>query len=210
MANNKCKICRRIGEKLFLKGERCFSAKCAMVKRPYPPGQKGKKSSRKTISEYGKELREKQKLKHWYNLRERQFLRYVEDILKKRGKVEDAADLFIKRIESRLDNVVFRMGFTISRVQARKLVTHKHFLVNQKSINIPSYELKKGDIVSLKPASKKKTIFNNLNTIMKKHKAPTWIELNPDKLEGKIIALPTLKEVVPPAEISSIFEFYSR
>ena len=117
MKNTKCKICRRLGVKLFLKGERCLSPKCAMVKRDYAPGEKGKRR-RRTFSEYGKELREKQKLKNWYNLRERQFRNYVKEVLAKRGKVEDAGSLLVEKLESRLDNVVFRMGFVSSRNQS--------------------------------------------------------------------------------------------
>jgi small subunit ribosomal protein S4 len=210
MGTTKCKICRRIGEKIFLKGERCFSAKCAMVKRDYPPGQQKKRNVKRSLSEYGKELREKQKLRNWYNLRERQFASYIKNALKKRGRVENAAELLIKELELRFDNVVFRMGFTTSKIQARKLVVHRHFLINNKRVNIPSYELKKGDVVSLDTKAKKKVVFNNLNVTFKKHKTPSWIALDVEKLEGKIIGEPTLNEVAPPAEILSIFEFYSR
>jgi len=141
MIENKCKICRRVGEKLFIKGDRCMSPKCAMVKRPYPPGMKAKKVKR-TVTEYGKELREKQKLKKWYILREKQFSKYVEEVLEKRGKTGDAGVLLIKKLETRLDNVVFRMGFASSRVQARQFVSHGHFLVNGKLIDVPSYHVK--------------------------------------------------------------------
>ncbi len=209
MKNNKCKICRRLGVKLFLKGEKCLSSKCSMIKKPYPPGMKGKRRTKK-ISEYGKELNEKQKLKNWYNLREKQFRNYVKEVLGRRGKVEDAGALLIKKLERRLDNVVFRLGFASSRVQARQIVNHNHFLVNGKRVNIPSYQVKKGDRISLKPSSQKKTIFQDLPTVLKKHKPPSWIELDAKKLEGKIISEPTLEEAAPPVEISSIFEFYSR
>lgn len=197
--------------KLFLKGDRCLSPKCAMVKRPYPPGLKLKKKRRSgAFSEYAKELREKQKLKNWYNLRERQFRKYVMAVLDKRGRVENASALLIKKLESRLDNVIFRMGFFSSRVQARQAVNHGHFLVNGKKINIPAYQVKKGDIISLRSSSRKKAIFQNISTILKKQKPPSWIELNSEKLEGKIIGEPSLEEAVSPAEVSSIFEFYSR
>ena len=150
MSDSKCKICRRMGIKLFLKGERCVTQKCQMVKKPYPPGKKGKRRPT-PLSEYGRELREKQKLKNLYNLKERQFKNYVKRVLKKRGKVENASDLLIKILESRLDNVVFKLGFTVSRSQARLLVSHGYFLVNGKPTNIPSRQLKKGDIISIKP-----------------------------------------------------------
>ena len=208
MINSKCKICRRLGVKLFLKGERCLSSKCPMVKRPYPPGKKGKRRP-SSLSEYGKELREKQKLKNWYNLKERQFQKYVKEALEKRG-VEDAATLLIKTLESRLDNVVFRLGFASSRQKAKLLISHRHFLVNDKIINIPSYLVKKGDKIKIRPSSSKKTVFQNLPTILKKYETPAWLELNIEKLEGKVIGRPSLEEVAPPVEISSIFEYYSR
>jgi small subunit ribosomal protein S4 len=155
-------------------------------------------------------LREKQKLKHWYNLEERQFKNYIKKILEKRGRVEDAPSLLIKILESRLDNIVFRLGFANSRGQARQLVSHGHFLVNGKSINIPSYLVKKGDIISLKAQKTKKPIFQNLKNLLKRYKTPNWLALDIEKLEGKVIAEPSLEEAAPPVEISTIFEFYSR
>lgn len=132
MQGNKCKICRRAGVKLFLRGERCFSTKCAMIKRPYPPGKRIKK--RKSLSEYGKELKEKQKLKNWYNLSEEQFSKYVKKALGKRGKVEDARTFLMKELESRFDNVIFKLGWASSRSQAQQMVSHQHFLVNGKKV----------------------------------------------------------------------------
>lgn len=209
MFNSKCKICRRLGVKLFLKGEKCLSSKCSMIKRAYPPGQKRKKRPTPP-SEYGKALREKQKLKNWYNLKERQFKNYVKKILKRRGRVKNTSSLLIKILESRLDNVVFRLGFANSRTQAQQLVSYSHFLVNGKSINIPSYLVKKGDIVTLKPQKAKKTIFQNLKNLLKKYKTSSWLVLDAEKLEGKIVGEPSLEEAAPPVEISAIFEFYSR
>ncbi|MDI6603052.1 MAG: 30S ribosomal protein S4 [Patescibacteria group bacterium] len=209
MLKSKCKICRRLGVKLFLKGEKCLSPKCSMIKRAYPPGQKRKRKP-SPFSEYGRALREKQKLKNWYNLKEKQFKNYVKKILKRQGKVEDAPSLLIKILESRLDNVVFRLGFANSRAQAQQLVSHGYFLVNGKSINIPSYLVKKGDTVSIKAQKTKKAIFQNLKNLLKKYKTPNWLALDIEKLEGKVIAEPSLEEAVPPVEISVIFEFYSR
>jgi len=209
MITSKCKICRRLGVKLFLKGERCLSPKCEITKKPYPPGMRGKRR-KAPLSEYGKELREKQKLKNWYNLREAQFKKYVKEILRKRSRVEDAGSLLIKKLEMRLDNVVFRLGFASSRIQARQFVLHGHFLVNDKIMKIPSHEVKKDDKINIKPNSAKKTAFKNFSTLLKKHQPPSWLELNKEKLEGKVIDSPKLEEVVPPAEISSIFEYYSR
>lgn len=209
MLDSKCKICRRAGVKLFLKGDRCLSSKCAITKRPYAPGMKGKRR-KSPLSEYGKELREKQKLKGWYNLREAQFRKYAREILKKRGKTEDAGSLLIRKLEMRLDSVIYRLGIASSRIQARQLVLHGHFLVNGKIVRIPSYEVKKGDKISIKPQSAKKTVFQNLATVIKKYQPPSWLELNKDKMEGKILSFPTIEEVNPPAEILSIFEYYSR
>jgi small subunit ribosomal protein S4 len=209
MVNSKCKICRRAGVKLFLKGEKCLSPKCPMVRKPYSPGQK-RKRRRSSLSEYGKELREKQKLKNWYNLRERQFRKYVKEALEARGKVEDASALLIKTLESRLDNVVFRLGFAPSRASAQQLISHGHILVNGKLVNIASFSVKKGDKINIKPTSVKKNIFRNLTSILKKHQPPSWLELNTEKLEGKVVGFPSFEEAAPPAEISSIFEYYSK
>jgi small subunit ribosomal protein S4 len=205
----KCKICRRLGEKLFLKGERCLSPKCAMVRRPYPPGPKGKRRKRQ-LSEYAKELREKQKLRYWYNLQEKQLKNYVNSILKKRSRTKDAPSLLIKLLESRFDNVIFRLGFSLSRDKARQLVSHGYFLVNNKTMNLPSHQLKKGDVISLKSGKLNKKIITEFKNLIKKHKAPGWIQLDMSKMEGKITGTPTLEEAAPPVEISAIFEFYSR
>jgi len=180
-----------------------------MIRRAYPPGQK-KKRRPAPPSEYGKALREKQKLKSWYNLGERQFKNYVKKILEKRGRVEDASSLLIKTLESRLDNIVFRLGFASSRAQAQQLVSYSHFLVNGKSINVPSYLVKKGDIISIKEQKAKKVIFQNLKNLLKKHKTPNWLELDIEKLGGKITGEPNPEEITPPVEISAIFEYYSR
>jgi small subunit ribosomal protein S4 len=209
MRQNKCKICRRLGTKLFLKGERCLSAKCSLTKKPYVPGEKKKRRARQ-LSEYGKELKEKQKMKNWYNLRERQFRKYVDTILNSRGKVEDAGTLLIIALETRLDNAVFRMGFSPSRVLARQMVSHGHFLVNGKPVNIPSYKVRKNDVISLKPGSAKKKLFHNVSESLKKQTPPAWLEVNISKAEGKVLRDPSFEEATPPAEVSSIFEFYSR
>ena len=209
MIDNKCKICRRLGEKLFLKGEKCLSPRCPMVRKPYPPGQKGKRR-RSGLSEYGKELREKQKLKNWYNLKETQFRNYVKEVLKKRRRMEDAGAQLIQILERRLDNVVFKLGFANSRNQARQLVSHRHILVNNKIVNIPSFLVKKGDKIKIKPASNKKEALKHLSATLKKQIPPQWLSLNIDKLEGEVKILPTIEEAEIPVEVSAIFEFYSR
>ncbi len=199
-----------MGNKLFLKADRCMSPKCAFVRRPYPPGNKGKGRGRRNVSEYKKELTEKQKLRNWYNLREKQFSKYVKQVLEKRGQVEDAGVVLIKKIAARLDNVVCSLGFTASRPKARQLVNHGHFLVNGKRVNIPSYQIKKGDVISVEPKSQKKAAFKSISEVLKKMKAPAWTQFNVEKLEAKIISAPTFDQNLPPAEIHAIFEYYSR
>lgn len=179
-----------------------------MVRKPYAPGQKGKRRP-PSPSEYGKELREKQKLRNWYNLKEKQFGNYVREALKKSGRA-DTADLLARLLESRLDNVVFRLGFASSRSQARQLVTHGNFLVNGKRVDIPSYRVKKGDEISPRPAFAKKPLFQELKKKLKDSRPPAWLSLETAKLKGKVVSSPSLEEAAPPAEISAIFEYYSR
>ncbi len=198
-----------MGTKLFLKGERCLSPKCALIRKPYPPGPK-RKGRFKQLSEYGKELQEKQKLKNWYNLRERQFAKYVKDILKRRSKVEDASSTLIQKLESRFDNVVFRLGFASSRIQARQFVSHGHFSINGKVVNRPSSQLEKGDKVAVNPVSRKKKNIEKVSPALKKYQPPAWLKLNGETLEAEVVGVPNLAEATPPAELSTIFEFYSR
>ena len=209
MRYDQCKTCRRLGQKLFLKGERCFSQKCAMVKRAYAPGPQ-KKRRGGSPSAFKKSLEEKQTLKKWYGLSERQFKRYAEETLERMGKVENVAEEFIKKLEKRLDNAIFRLGFAKSRAQARQMVSHSYFLINGKPVNIPSYSVKKGDVISIKEHKKQKGVFKELSAQLKRYEAPTWLALDKEKFEGKVVAGPNLEEVNPPAEISLIFEFYSR
>ncbi|MBU4274910.1 30S ribosomal protein S4 [Patescibacteria group bacterium] len=209
MIKDKCKICRRAGQKLFLKGERCLSPKCAMVKRAYPPGLEKKRKSG-APSGYKKALNEKQKLRNWYGLSERQFKKYVKKTLEKRGKVPDIAEELIKKLEKRLDSVIFNLGLAKSRTQARQLVSHGYFLVNNKPVDVPSFETKKGDIVAVKETKKKRNIFREIAAQIKKKELPHWLEIDADQLVAKIKEEPSLAEVSPPAEISVIFEFYSR
>lgn len=180
-----------------------------MVRRPYPPGQK-KKRRRGGLSEYGKELKEKQKLKEWYGLRETQFRKYVKEVLSRKNRTGDAAQMLIKALERRLDNVVFRLGLAQSRGGARQLVSHGHFSVNGRKTDIPSFRVKKGDIIALLPQKTKKAVFQNIQSSLKKQKQPQWLEVDFEKLESKVVGEPSFEEVSPPVEISSIFEFYSR
>ena len=181
-----------------------------MIKKPYPPGFRGKRKRRRTASEYAKQLREKQKLKNWYNLKEYQLKSYVKGVLEKRGRAGDTKDLLIGKLEKRLDNVVFRLGLAPSRLQARQLVGHGHFLVDGKKVNIPSYQVKKGERVKIAPSSQKKIIFQSLPLVLKKHQPPSWLKLDIKKLEGEVTGQPSFEEVTPPAEVSAIFEYYSR
>jgi small subunit ribosomal protein S4 len=209
MQHDQCRTCRRLGQKLFLKGDRCFSPKCAVVKRAYAPGPQ-KKRRGGAPSEYKKSLQEKQTLKKWYGVSEKQFKKYVKETLEKMGKVDDVSAELIRRLEKRLDNVIFRLGFAKSRIQARQIVSHGYILINGKPVNIPSYEVKKDDVISIKENKKAKGIFKELAEALKRHETPAWLTMNKDKLESKAIGEPNLDEVKPPAEISLIFEFYSR
>lgn len=209
MKNNVCKICRRLNQKLFLKGEKCSAPNCSMIRRPYPPGMRRKRGGF-SFSEYKKELAEKQKLKHYYGLKERQFRKYVNEILQRRGKVEDTALLLIKKLEKRLDNLVFRLGFARSRRESREFVSHGHFLVDSKPVNISSFEVKEGSIISIKETRKKKPLFKNLSLSLKNYQPPAWLKLDREKMEGIIVGEPSLEDVVSAVDISSIFEFYSR
>ncbi len=184
-----------------------------MIKKAYPPGLVKKKRGR-PLSEYGKELREKQKLRNWYGLRERQFSKYAKDVLERTRRAsstgENPAELLIQKLETRLDNIIFRLGFAINRTQARQMVSHGQFLVNDKKVDIPSFTAKKGDKISFCPKFQDKEIFKRLDVSLKKYEAPVWLKLDKKKVDGEVIGLPTLEEASPPAEISSIFEFYSR
>jgi len=198
-----------LGTKLFLKGEKCFTPQCPLIRKPYPPGTRGKRKA-KPLSEYGKELREKQKLKNWYNLRETQFKNYVKEALEKKGQVEDTSVFLIQKLEKRLDNVIFRLGFAKSRAQARQMVSHRHFMVNGRVVNIPSYQVKIGDKISIREGSKKKKIFEGLKMSLKKYQPPSWLKIDPEKLEGEVIKEPTVEEAGVPVELSAVFEFYSK
>ncbi|MCX6789212.1 MAG: 30S ribosomal protein S4 [Candidatus Gribaldobacteria bacterium] len=206
---NFCKTCRRLQQKIFLKGEKCLSPKCPMVRRPYPPGAKKKRGPGK-VSEYGKELAEKQKLKKYYGLSEIQFRRYVKNVLKGRGGDTDAALVLISALESRLGSVIFRLGLSRSRREARILVGHRHFLVNNKLVNIPSFVVKKQDKITIKENKKNKGNFKDLSHSLKNYQAPSWLKLNKDDLSGEVMGAPALANMEATVDISAIFEFYSR
>ncbi|MBI2063032.1 MAG: 30S ribosomal protein S4 [Candidatus Yanofskybacteria bacterium] len=202
------KIERRLGTKLFLKGERSYSPKSATVKRMYPPGMHGK-SFRNRISEYGSQLQAKQKIRNTYRMMERQFKNWVKDAIKSK---QETGDTLIKKLETRLDNVVFRSGLAQSRDQARQLVNHGHIKVNSKKVSIPSCEVKIGDILKVREGSLKTKYFSvSLAQWLKKCEPPKWIELDKDTLTIKIVGLPTIQESgLEVKDIQLLIEFYSR
>ncbi len=207
---SKCKICRRLGEKLFLRGDRCLGAKCPLIKRPYAPGQKPKRR-KAGLSEYGRELREKQKIKRSYNLTEKEFKGYVKVLLDTGTKlVEDVSSAFVKNVETRMDNVMFRLGLAKSRAEARQMVTHGHFLVNGVRTDIPSRQLRIGDKISIRQGSREKAIFKNIEEKVKKASIPAWLSMDKKTLEAEIKKYPKIDDVQLAGELSAVFEHYSR
>ena len=202
--DSKCRLCRREGAKLFLKGERCFKGTCAFERRPVAPGQHG--AARKKISEYGLQLREKQKCKRIYGVLEGQFRKYYEKADKMKGIT---GENMLSLLERRLDNVIFRMGIGASRSQARQLVTHGHFVVNGKKVNIASYMVKAGDEIAVKENKKDNAFFAEVKQ-MKVANMPKWLEFNPETLTGKVIALPERADVDAQIKEHLIVELYSK
>lgn len=197
-----CKLCRREGKKLFLKGERCTSSKCSIERRSYAPGQHGQ--GRKKLTEYGLQLRAKQTARRYYGLSESQFHKYFMMAVRHEGVT---GDNLLRICESRLDNIVYSLGWATSRAEARQLVTHGHFLINGKRVDIPSYLCKAGDVVAIKKASLDSEKFKAI--LEKKGTIPAWLEAGDDNT-AKIIALPTREQIDVPVEEHLIVEFYSR
>jgi small subunit ribosomal protein S4 len=203
-----CKLCRREGQKLFLKGERCLSPKCAIERRNYPPGEHGKKATfRRKVSDYGMQLREKQKARRIYGVMEKQFRRYFREASRRKG-LTGATLLSI--LESRLDNVVYRLGFADSRSQARQLVRHGHFDVNGRKTNIPSYIVSVGDVVTVRATSQSKVYFKDRAQIMQSNRVPGWLALNLTAMSGSIQAEPGREDIEIPLNEQLIVEYYSR
>lgn len=198
-----CRLCRREGQKLFLKGERCYSGKCALDKRPYAPGQHGQ--SRKKSSEYGLQLREKQKAKRYYGLLETQFRNYFEKAARKPGIT---GENLLVMLETRLDNAVFRLGMGASRKEARQLITHGHFTVNGQKVDIPSYAVKPGDVIKVKEKSTSSPKFKEMREMS--ITVPSWLTVDIDKLEGRIVSLPRREEIDAPIKEQLIVELYSK
>jgi small subunit ribosomal protein S4 len=199
----KCKLCRREGMKLFLKGERCLTEKCAVERRSYPPGEHGR--GRIKQSEYLLQLREKQKARRYYGILEKQFRNYYEKAAKASGITGEA---LLRMLETRLDNVVYRLGFAASRAQARQLIRHGHFQVNGRRVNIPSYQARPNDIVSLKPGSSVEPVVRDA-TDLTASVAP-WLQADHENLTGKVLKWPEREEIDTPVQEQLIVELYSK
>jgi len=204
-----CKLCRREGEKLYLKGSRCLSQKCAIEKRNYPPGQHGRESQyrRGRASDYSLQLREKQKVRRIYGVLERQFRRYFRDAQQRTGLT---GSNLLSILESRLDNVVYRMGFASSRAQARQLVQHGHFDVNGRRTNIPSYIVKPGDEIIVREGSRKRTYFKQMPDFASEWTPPEWVSRDISALRGSMMRLPERKDVDLTINEQLVVEYYSR
>ena len=203
--DEQCRICRREGQKLFLKGSRCYSDKCSVTRRNYAPGEHGQ--GKKKLSEYGTQLREKQKTKAFYGVGEKQFRKYFAMAESKKGIT---GENLLQILESRLDNVVYRAGFGVSRAQARQLVNHGHFEVNGKKVDIPSYLVKAGDVIAVREIKKdNKTIKENLE-VNAARPIPEWLEKDADKMQGKVLRLASREDVDIPVEEHLIVELYSK
>jgi len=204
-----CKLCRREGEKLFLKGARCFTPKCAFERRAYAPGEHGKSGQfrGRRESDYNRQLRAKQKARRVYGILERQFHRYYEIALKQRGIT---GLTLLQTLESRLDNVVYRLGFADSRAEARQLVTHGHFTVNGRRTDIPSMLLDAGDKISVREGSRKRTFFKQLPDLIENRTTPTWLNRDSKELSGSVLRLPERSEIDANLQEQLIVEYYSR
>ena len=201
-----CRLCRREGMKLFLKGTRCFSDKCAIEKRNFAPGQHGKDRKAKIVG-YGLQLREKQKTKRMYFTQEGQFRNYFEKAARSRGVT---GEILLQQLERRLDNIVYRLGFGISRRQARQLVRHGHVHVNGRKVNIPSYEVSVGEEISIREASRKLTILEIAKEFASHQNPVNWLDVNRDNYSGKILSLPKREDINLPVNEQLIVELYSK
>ena len=203
--DEQCRICRREGQKLFLKGSRCYSDKCSITRRNYAPGQNGQKKSK--ISEHGTQLREKQKTKAFYGVGEKQFRRYFDMASTSKGKT---GEVLLQILESRLDNVVYRLGFASSRAQARMLVTHGAFEVNGHKVDIPSYLVKAGDVIAVREIRKDNGAIKIAVEENGSRPVPAWLEKDQEKLSGKVVTLATREDIDLPVEEHLIVELYSK
>jgi small subunit ribosomal protein S4 len=201
-----CRLCRREGMKLFLKGTKCFTDKCPIEKRNFAPGQHGKDRKAKIVG-YGLQLREKQKTKRMYFAQEGQFRNYFEKAVRAKGVT---GELLLQQLERRLDNVVYRLGFGISRRQARQLVRHGHIQVNGRKVNIPSYQVNAGDEIAVRENSRKLAILEPAKEFASHQNSPNWLEINRDAYTGRVISLPKRDEIQVPVNEQLIVELYSK
>ncbi len=201
-----CRLCRREGMKLFLKGERCYTEKCAIEKRNFVPGQHGKARKAK-MAGYGVQLREKQRVKRIYGVLENQFRRYFESAARQRGIT---GELLLQMLERRLDNVVYRLGFSTSRAQARQLVRHGHFSVNGRTVDVPSFQVREGDIVGVRERSRKAPAVLHAMDEVKGRGIPEWLELQAEQMSGRIVSLPSRAQINLPVQEQLIVELYSK
>ncbi|HEC34893.1 MAG TPA: 30S ribosomal protein S4 [Chloroflexi bacterium] len=204
-----CKLCRREGQKLFLKGARCFSPKCALERRDYPPGEHGQTARfrRRRPSDYHRQLREKQKARRIYGVLERQFRRYFREAERRPGLT--GANL-LTLLEQRLDNVIYRLGFADSRAQARQLVQHGHFTVNGRRTNIPSYLVRPEDVIAVREGSRKRTFFKERAQMLDAQRVPHWLSLDPATLSARVVGAPTRDDVDVSISEQLVVEYYSR
>ena len=201
-----CRLCRREGMKLFLKGAKCFSDKCPIEKRNFAPGQHGKDRKAKVVG-YGLQLREKQKTKRIYFTQETQFRNYFEKAARSKGVT---GEMLLQQLERRLDNVVFRMGFGVSRRQARQLVRHGHVTVDGRKVNIPSYEVSVGEEIAVREGSRKLIVLEQAKDFASHQNAPTWLEIDRDNYKGRVLALPKREDINLPVNEQLIVELYSK
>ena len=210
-----CRLCRRetaaskTGEKikLFLKGDRCLSRKCAVERRGTAPGQKTSGKQRQKVSEYGRQLREKQKMRRYYGVLETQFENYFREAQRVPGQT---GKVFLQTLERRFDNVVYRLNLAMSRKEARQLVTHRHFRVNGRIVNIPSYIVKAGDVITISDRSKETDAFKQLIEVAKNRRHPEWLEFSETDASSKVLALPGREQIDTPVDEQLIVEYYSR
>lgn len=200
-----CRLCRREGQKLFLKGDRCYTGKCALDRRTYAPGQHGQ--ARKKMSEYGLQLREKQKVRRYYGVLESQFAKYFEMASKAKGVT---GENLLSILESRIDNVVYRAGFAMSRPEARQLVRHGHFTVNGKKVNIPSYLVKAGDVITVKETSRNSVKIKNVCDATAGKPKAKWLDVDVDNMQVKVVSLAAREDIDLPIEEHLIVELYSK
>ncbi len=212
MARNigpSCKQCRREGNKLYLKGDKCYTEKCPFDERAYPPGQHGKETAfrRRKLTDYAMQLREKQKARRIYGVLERQFRRYYHEAQRRPGLT---GENLLTVLESRLDNIVYRLGLADSRAAARQLVQHGHFTVNGRKTNIPSFLVRPNDVVGVRPESRRAKYFKERKDLLGKRAVPAWLSLDEETMDGRVLVLPTRQEIDVPVQEQLIVEFYSR